>query len=345
MARRTTPNVTYAAEQFTAQRYRRSNSAGVRYGFVSLLRRFAASVNDCQVGTLKPHHVEDFFYGVGGLHETCGRTTLAKYRGDLAAFLDYCHRHEWLPRSGAAMVAGIPDKTTRNNRDRTRMTAQELLRLMDASENPRDRCLVAFVANTGVRISEALELRIRDINLARGEVYVRLLKQGGSEETYYITSDLDPELRRWLTAYMEACGELKKEWRLFPAQNRAQFGTGGKDSKSVGFNPTAKLNNAGTILERLCPIAGIEMEHGDGWHTIRRSVARLFFDSASEQGHDAALRMTQALLKHKHSSTTEGYLGLDLEKRKVQEVMQGKPFLSTYAANNVVPLKRADTGD
>lgn len=344
MARRTTPNVTYAAEQFTAYRYRRSQSAGVRYGYVSLLRRFAESVNNVQVGSLKPAHVEEFFYGVRGLHNTCGRSTLAKYRGDLSSFFDYCHRHEWLPLSGAAMVAGISDKSTHVNRDRTRLTAPELLRLMDCADLARDRCLVAFVANTGVRISEALELRIRDVNLARGEIYVRLRKGGHSEETYYITSDLDPELRRWLVAYAEECGELKKEWRLFPAQNRPQFHKGSNRSSSVGYNPMNKLNNAGTILEKICPKAGIEFEFGDGWHTIRRSVARLFFDSASEQGHDAALRMTQALLKHKHSSTTEGYLGLDLEKRKVQEVMQGKPFLSAYAGDNVIPLKRAEEG-
>lgn len=346
MPRKTTPTISNAAEEFITQRFNRARSKGVRYGYASLLARFARHVGDCHVSSLTPAHVEDFVYGASGLHLTCQRNTLGKYRNDLKQFFDFCHRRDWLSRSGDAMVGGLPDKSTRSNRDRFRLTAREVLDLMEHASEPRDRALLAFVANTGVRISEALEMRVRDVNLQRGEMYVRLVKLGGVEVTYPITSDLDRELRSWLATYSQEVGvpfDRTTMFRLFPAHVRPEYVKGGYRQQDTALNPMGKINNPRTIIQGMAERAGFELEHGDGWHTIRRSVARIFFDQASAQGHDAALRMTQALLQHKNSATTEGYLGLDLEKRKVSEVLKGKSFLTIEDEDiaTVTPIESA----
>ena len=66
----------------------------------------------------------------------------------------------------------------------------------------------------------------------------------------------------------------------------------------------------------------------EGIHTIRRSVARIYFDLLADEGYDAALRATMVLLHHSQSSTTEQYLGISRERAKRDASLTGKPFLS-----------------
>lgn len=328
MPKLSTPRLSDAADQFIAYRYKQGGSTSNRYGYKSLLRRFIAYTGDPTVGSLRPEHVDEFFYGPGGLSDSNAPTTLAKYRNDLKAFFRFCHRREWSAFHSEAMVDGIRDRRTRANRDRSRLMPTDILRMLDAADDPRDRALLAFVANTGVRISEAKAMRVRDIALNRGIMYVRLIKTGGEEVTYPITSDLDAELRVWLTHYAVSLDvPLSPFFYLFPA--RAQPRGNWNPAVPLPYRPDRQISNPVQIFRRLAERAGgIELEKGDGWHTIRRSVARWFFDKASDEGHDAALRMTQALLRHSNAATTEIYLGISLEQQKVMEVMQGKPFLT-----------------
>lgn len=79
-----------------------------------------------------------------------------------------------------------------------------------------------------------------------------------------------------------------------------------------------------------------------GTHTIRRAVARAFFDSmAGEQGYDAALRTVSALLHHRSSATTEAYLGLSSERERRDKRLRGQPFLTGMVEEaDVLPLRR-----
>lgn len=333
MPRQATPKLSIASDDFQRIRARKSQSRGVAYGFRSILGRFVRHVGDIHVGSLKPHHLEDFFYGVGGLSDTCSRTTLAKYRNDLKQFIDFCHRRGWTEHTGFFMLGGVDDKSTKPNRDRFRMTRDEIIDLMNAATDPRDRALVAFVANTAVRIGEALSLKVSDLRLSQGEVYVRRHKTR-EEVTYALTADLEAEMRVWLAIYTSELARkgIKLDPRkhyLFPAKPVAHYQKGKSRcaAQPDGYNPVGNINNPRTIIQPIATKAGIEMESGDGWHTLRRSVARIFFDDACAQGHDAALRLTQALLGHKHAQTTETYLGLDLERRTVDKMMRGKPFI------------------
>jgi integrase len=323
---------------------RKSTSETIHYDYRSLLTRFTARVNDCQVGSLGAEHVEDFFYGPGkSLTASCGRSTMVKHRGVMKRFFDYCHRRGWSRFSGEAMVAEIEKKGGRTNRNRYRMTRPELRRLLDCAENPRDRALTAFVANTGVRISEALAMTVRDVSLPKGELYVKLIKTN-EEETLPLSLDLDRELRDWLIFYGDAVGKLDRHYRLFPAYHKNRFVKGGGRTPR-NLNPSAKVTNPRLIIQGMAERAEIELEPGDGWHTVRRSFGRIVFDDASEAGHDTALRITQAALNHKRVETTEWYLGLDVERARYAQMMKGKPFLTADVdPGKIVPLDERRAG-
>lgn len=322
-----TPKLSYAKEKFIRIRSAASESRGVRYGYVSLLNRFERNVGDCHTGSLRAHHLEDFWYGEGGLSDTCQSQTLGKYRNDMKQFLAFVHRREWNAYTADLLLDGIREKSTRVNRNRYRMTRAELRALLAAAEDPRDRALVCFVACTGVRISEALGMRMRDVSFTKSELYVYLPKTK-QEVTYPLASDLEACLREWLTAYATQVGKLGKGFFLFPTYHGRTFAKGGGWTPAGLYNPVHPIPQPRIVLAPIAERAGIELEEGDGWHTVRRSFARILYDDCVSMGHDAALRIVQAALNHASVQTTERYLGLDLERQQFHKLIKGNAFLT-----------------
>ena len=91
------------------------------------------------------------------------------------------------------------------------------------------------------------------------------------------------------------------------------------------WTPAKKVVMTERIVQEALAAVGLPTKY-EGTHTIRRAVARHFFDSQAALGHDGALRVTSALLHHRSASATERYLGLTSERVRRDEVMRGKPF-------------------
>lgn len=342
MARRSTPRISEAGRQFTEQTYIRGGSKETRRKNVSLTRRLADATNDRQVGTLTPEHLEAFFYGPGGLVETCARTTLANYRNTLKTFLTWCYRRKWCDEP-AYLLGGIADTSTKNRRVRLRLSEAQMWSMVDAARDARDRAMLTFAMHTGCRISEIIGVRLRDLNLETGEVHVKIIKTK-EEDIMRIAPSLDRELRAWLTIYTRMHNPDRDAY-LFPARAPARLvGIRHASDEERGYSPHNKISSPGLQIRKMADDAGIEFEDGDGWHTIRRSVARLFFDRSSAMGHDAALRMTSAFLHHSNTTTTEIYLGLQLERAKRDEVMTTGFLSDMTESGNVTKLRKAENG-
>lgn len=57
------------------------------------------------------------------------------------------------------------------------LTQEEIRKLIDNADNPRDRLLILLLARTGRRISEVLKLRVDDINFELKKILWNILKQ------------------------------------------------------------------------------------------------------------------------------------------------------------------------
>lgn len=344
MARRSTPAVSVAGESYVAHCYGRGGSEGVRYSQRSLLRRFAAHVSDRQVGSLTPEDFDSFFYGPEGLSSRCARSTMGRYFQELKGFLNFCRRRRWCD-DPVILLGGITTTSTRSRRARLRLDEAQMWGMVEVAPTPRDAAMLVTAMHTGARVSEIIDLRIGDLSLSSMELRMRILKTH-EEDVMRVSPTLAGYLRDWLTVYQEMHAPKRSD-RLFPAGNRPTFVNGMQpDWQERGFQSDRKINNPGTIIRNMADRAGVELEDGDGWHTIRRSIARIFFDKASTNGHDAALRMTSALLHHKNTSTTEIYLGLDLETAKRDSIMVDgfleNPF--TDKVSKISDYRRASDG-
>jgi site-specific recombinase XerD len=115
-----------------------------------------------------------------------------RHLATLRRFCEYLVREGLLPANPlrgvrqAAVAAPRPEP----------LGARQLAALMERMPHPRDRALVGLLADTGVRIGEALRLRVQDVDVGAGRVIVR---NGVARAV-----ELPARTRRLVAAYLRA---------------------------------------------------------------------------------------------------------------------------------------------
>ncbi len=252
-------------------------------------------------------------------------STVNKSATRLRGFIAWASRRGWCRGD---LLDGFTKVKADPRRDFLYLSAGELLRVLDETQHPRDRALLAAGMNTGLRASELVAIRLRDIDMEQGEFYAVIQKTNDSD-LFPISADLAAEWRRWLTYYTETVGPLAGDMLMFPAKEGFRYGQDRKLHQGLVF-PHRRMTHPEWVLQRALRRLGYSEEQllGEGMHTLRRSVGRLYFDSIRGEGYDFALKETAAFLHHRHTSTTEDYLGISVERDMRNLRLKGKPFLS-----------------
>jgi integrase len=342
---RHTPTLQAALDEYLATR--RHTAANTQINDRSVLNLFVRHVGNIQVGHLTAQHVEDFFLGPQGLMQRNNARSYNKVRQRVSGFLTFCADRGY--KRSPLMSNVRPMRVF--HRERLRLTPAQMLDLLDRTADPRDRGMLAVAVNLGLRASEITGLQVGDVNLHAQTLHV-VISKSGFEDLMPLSSDLEDELRRWLTAYARSIrSALTDEAYLFPARYaprlRGMTTPGHPTMPQPGaLRPEQRLTKPAAVVQRALRRIGLEIDAGEGFHTLRRSAGRAFFDSLLSAGHDEALRMTSAFLHHSSSQVTETYLGLQHERIKRDDALRGRPFLRAMVqADNVVRLPIVATND
>lgn len=153
----------------------------------------------------------------------------------------------------------------------------EVLRLIEATTNPKHCVLLMTTYSAGLRVSEVVNLKVTDIEGDRGTIRVEQGK-GWKDRRTHLSEHLLKELR----AYWRI--ERPPVW-LFPGQDRSR--------------PMAK-GTAQKIYYGAKKAAGIN--RGGGIHSLRHAFATHML----EQGVDSSV--IQSMMGHRNISTTARYL-------------------------------------
>jgi len=166
----------------------------------------------------------------------------------------------------------------------------------------RDGALVVFLLATGLRISEALSVRLGDVTLRRdgGEVRVALLKKrrladGRRPAGVAFLSKLDADDLRAYAAYVRGRGG-DDETPLFPL---------GPPSSPRSRRPLSR-QAASIAVKRLLASVGI-VRPGVAAHALRHAVGVV------TQAATGSTRVVQARLHHSSVRTSETYARLPIE--------------------------------
>lgn len=278
-----------------------------------------------------------------------GRTrsarTLNLNHACLRQFFAWCAETKRMPKHHNPMAGRKPPRFYVE--ERRRVPIGQFPLLLDSTDHPRNRMLIALAIYMLSRSIEITGIRLRDVNLEAEEIIVTVAKKSSGEvvtDNMPISEELDAELRQYLIWYSEQFPEMNPEWFLVPGITGLRF-VGRNQLEGGQMIPWRRFRRPSDVINRALNSIGFATRDDDGasrhegMHTLRRSGARALFDSLREAGYDGALRRVQSMLHHKNASMTEHYIGLDLDRVQRNESMKGRVMYPSLAAPNVVQMR------
>ena len=157
----------------------------------------------------------------------------------------------------------------------TVLNESEITNAINTVSNIKHKAIIMVTYSGGLRISETINLKIKDIDSKRMQIFVRNAK-GGKDRYTLLSKKVLPVLRKYIMEYKP------KEW-LFEGVKGRQY-----SESSIGVIVKKAFKDAGIIKKA-------------STHTLRHCFATHLLENGTD------IRYIQALLGHESSKTTEIY--------------------------------------
>ena len=158
------------------------------------------------------------------------------------------------------------------------LSKEEVRKLIESISNPKHKLMISLLYGTGLRASELLNLKIRDLELDKNYGFVRNGK-GNKDRLFIIPSSLKKEIAKLIDNE-----KLNRENYLFTSNRQEKY----------------NIRSLQEIIKKACKISEIKKQVHP--HTLRHSFAT----NLIEQG--SSLQEVQSLLGHSSPETTQIYL-------------------------------------
>jgi len=158
------------------------------------------------------------------------------------------------------------------------LSKEEVKRLFDAIKNPKHKLMIQLMYGAGLRVSELINLCVKDLELEKGFGWVRGGK-GSKDRVFVIAEKLVPSIKELI-----AREELGPEYYLFCSNRDKKY----------------HMRSLQQIVKKAAKKA--KLEKNIGCHTLRHSFATHLIEDGS------SVSEVQALLGHKSPETTFVYV-------------------------------------
>ena len=167
------------------------------------------------------------------------------------------------------------DRPKKENKLPKVISEEDVVRLLVAANNLKHQCIIAIIYSAGLRRSEALNLKVSDVDIDRHQVFIRGAK-GKKDRISLLSHRLVVALNKYYLKY-------KPKVYMFEGQNGGQY-----SAASVA-----------KVISRATAKAGIKKTVTP--HVLRHSFATHLLDKGVD------IRYIQELLGHEHLDTTQIY--------------------------------------
>jgi integrase/recombinase XerC len=237
-------------------------------------------------GRIDRKHLHGF---VRDLHRrNMSRRSIARKLSGARSFFRYCQRTGLMDRDPSA---GLSNPRQKHQHPRF-LNPEQAKSLLDGESDPspksrRDLALAELLYGSGLRISEALDLDLEDIEPGR-----RIIRVRGKGKKQRLVPLTDRSLD-CLKAYLE----IRQAFSPDPGETALFLGQKGR---------RLQRRQANRIISRLSRSAGVQ--EGISPHTLRHSFATHLLEGGAD------LRSLQELLGHSRLSSTQRYTHLSLAR-------------------------------
>ncbi|UUW92258.1 hypothetical protein [Pimelobacter simplex] len=147
MPRKSTPTISEALDEYLLIRSINRAKSTITNDR-ALLRKFVRELGaETRVHVLRAQDVEVWFAGVARAQKA---SSYNKVRERVQGFMRFCMDRKWIDCDPTSQVG----RRTVHEEDRLRLTAPQMVQLIELTENPRDRAMLATACNTGLRASD-----------------------------------------------------------------------------------------------------------------------------------------------------------------------------------------------
>jgi integrase/recombinase XerC len=274
-------------ESFLAALRGREASTHTLAAYRQDLTGFAAWFSDhvgtaCTLAAITPTDVRDFRTYLRDQEHRTPATINRK----LAALRSFSQWAITTGRRADSPVATVKDVRQEPRRPRwfVKRDLDRLLREVEAAAKPatkvRDRAIVLTLRHTGLRVSELVGLRVRDVTLSERKGSLRVLGKGAKERTV----PLNQTVRGALAAYL--------------AQRQARLDADQQSELFLGQRGPLNRQAVEKLIAKYAQRAGLD---GFSPHSLRHSFAKSLLDAGED------LVTVQSLLGHERLDTTARY--------------------------------------
>ena len=216
--------------------------------------------------------------------------TRARKQAALNSFFQWAYRHDLIAANPMAKIEAVK-RDEPEIRALEREEAERILAVIPAKQT-RDQLLFCLIFETGLRIGEALQLYVEDLDMTLDDEHIYVWGKGGKRRTVLLDdSKLVAQLRRYLqqTGY--------KHGPLFRAQKNSRGGTLRYQSVQYRWQKYCEKAGIDCTLHQLRHTHATEMvNEGVSLATIRKRLGHkniqttLRYAEKSDESADAELR-------------------------------------------------------
>ena len=173
------------------------------------------------------------------------------------------------------------------------LEVENLLKVLkeDTKEDIRNKCLVELLYSTGIRVSEASNIKLKDIDM--NNMTIRVFGKGRKERIAYFGNSFKELLDKYLKVRKNFLKKGEIDYLFINS-------IGGKLSRNSIENIFMNISKMKDVRHKLSP------------HTLRHSYATHLLNNGAD------LRSVQELLGHENLSTTEIYTHVSNERLKAE---------------------------
>ena len=161
----------------------------------------------------------------------------------------------------------------------------------DTKEDIRNKCLVELLYSTGIRVSEASNIKLKDIDMHN--MTIRVFGKGRKERIAYFGASLKERLDKYLKIRNDFLKKGEIDYLFINS-------IGGKLSRNSIENIFIKISDIPEVKHKLSP------------HTLRHTYATHLLNNGAD------LRSVQELLGHENLNTTEIYTHVSNERLRAE---------------------------